>query len=148
MSQEVNLLVEKYLMGFKKHGEIRDVFVNPTKKELRELGAVYRFIADAARDKLYVFNADMLHDETWTHHIRKEIKDSRDIYGNEYLFAGVMEGNRIQNWGLRDNLYKDEVLEEWLDNPDMFDFTKKWGIDIEVWMKKNTALMEKYVYRN
>jgi hypothetical protein len=140
----IDQLLEKYLMGFKKNGAIQDVFENPTKSELHELEGMYRFIADAKHKKVYVFSHNLFHDPTWLE-IKKEIKDPRTLYQANDLFAGAIESGRVFNWGFNDGYYDWEVAEHWLENMDMFAFTKKYGIDINVWMKKNKFKMEELV---
>ena len=139
----IDLLVEKYMMGFKKLGNIVDVFVNPSKKELSEVGRMYRFIADAKHKKLYVFNHNIYHNDVWLH-LQQELNDRRSLYEAYDLFGGAIESNRVFNWGFNDNYYDYQVMEHWLENPDMFSWAKKWT-DIDVWMKKNKFKMEAYV---
>ena len=61
----IDMLVERYAMGFKRLGVVNDVFVNPTKSELMELGGMFRFIADAKHKKLYVFGHNLFHADVW-----------------------------------------------------------------------------------
>lgn len=51
-----------------------EVFVNPSKKELREIGEVVRFIADNNTKKIYTWNAvKAFHKQTW-----RQIKEKSD----------------------------------------------------------------------
>lgn len=89
----IDVIVEKYLTGFKKYGHIVDVYENPTKKELREIGDKTRFIADAKNKKVYVWSAmGAVHGDTWTK-IKKETNDPRSLYKAGDLLTGVWEGN-------------------------------------------------------
>ena len=91
---EEELLIEKWLTAYKKWGEIVDVFMNPTKKDFREIGNKSRFIADAKNKRVYVWGVmgDM-HGDAWVK-IKKELNDSRNLYKNNNgeLITGVWEG--------------------------------------------------------
>ena len=143
MDTNIDLLVEKYAMGFKKFGSVRDVFVNPTKQELKELGNIYRFIADAKHKKLYVFDHNLFHVDVWER-LKVELKDPRSLYQAYDMFGGAIESNRVFNWGFNDRYYDYEVIEYWLEEPTLFKWTKKW-VDIDVWMKKNDHKMKEFV---
>jgi hypothetical protein len=58
---------EEYLMRVSSLlGKSAEIFVNPSKKELRDAGEAIRFIADNKNKKLYVWNAThAFHKETW-----------------------------------------------------------------------------------
>lgn len=101
--KEIEILVEKYLNtysydlvpGFPQSVEI---FINPSKKELRETSDNYakstRFIADNKKKVVYVFDGTKaLHREMWEG-IAKEQGDSRRIYKTEDLLVGVFQNNR------------------------------------------------------
>lgn len=89
---EIDLIIEKYLTGFKQYGHIVDVYVNPTKKELKEIGEKTRWIADAKSKKLYVWSAmGAVHGDTWAK-LRKEMNDPRHLYKSDELLTGVWEG--------------------------------------------------------
>lgn len=52
-------VLEAYEMAFRgTMGHHTEMFVNPTRKELLELGDAIRFIADAQEQKIYVWNSD------------------------------------------------------------------------------------------
>jgi hypothetical protein len=51
----------------------------------------------------------------------------------------------VFNWGFNDRYYDWEAVEHWMENPAMFSFAKKYGIDIDVWMKKNQHKMKDFV---
>ena len=140
----IDQLVEKYAMGYKRGGEVKDVFVNPTKSELKELGNIYRFIADGKHKKLYVFDHNLFHEDVWAR-LKVELKDPRMLYQAYDLFGGAIESNRVFNWGFNDNYYDSDVIEYWAeDGIEMFKWSKKW-VDIGVWMKKNQFKMEEFV---
>jgi hypothetical protein len=134
---DINLIVEKYLTAIKDYGSIVEIFVNPTKKEMRDdVGDIFRFIADAKNKKVFMFSQHTLHSRAWANAISKETNDNRRLYFDPDLFAGVVEGNKVYNWGVQDKMFTREVLEEWMTHPDMFDWAKKW-VNISEWMKRN-----------
>ena len=53
----IDLLLEKFLTGFKKYGHIIEVFQDPTRKELSEFSGKWRFIADERKKAVYVWDA-------------------------------------------------------------------------------------------
>jgi len=60
-------ILEKYLTSMKHRGDIFDIYVNPSDKEVKEIGTNdLRFIFDLPNKELYVFNAGILHDEAIT----------------------------------------------------------------------------------
>lgn len=133
----IDCLLEKFLTGFKESGHTVEIFVNPTKKELAEISdnGNFRFIADAKNKKVYAFPVNQYHRRTWDNVLKRELSDHRSIYKDPTLFAGAKEGSSVRNWGWGDNFYSTNVIEEWLTHPDMFDFAKKFGIDIGQWME-------------
>jgi len=134
----IDMLVEKYVTAYKKWDNTIEVFVNPTKRELRDtvnsVGEL-RFIADSKNKKVYVFPRRSMHAETWNNHISKEIGDSRRMYADETLFGGAIEGGKVVNWGFEDNLYNNNVLAEWILHPDVWKFAQKW-FDIQGWIEE------------
>jgi hypothetical protein len=56
-------ILEEYLTLLRQGDTGYTIFVNPDRSELRELGDDVRFIADAKKKKVYVWNAEILHDE-------------------------------------------------------------------------------------
>ena len=99
----MNLLFERFLNTYKYDlmpgiSEVVDVFLNPSSKELREMGDNYaksvRFIADSKKKAVYMFDGTKaLHREMW-HGISTELKDSRKLYNNSDLLVGVIQNNR------------------------------------------------------
>jgi len=139
----IDILVEKYLTGFKDRGVLHDVFENPTRKEMGEFETIYRFIADSKNKKIYVFSHRVMHVDAWMY-IGKELHDNRKLYDDPTLFLGAVEGRNVFNWGFGDEYYDWEAIQTWLDNPDMFDWASRWA-KIDVWMKKNKFNMEEFV---
>lgn len=85
----IDPLLEKYLIGFKKYGKIVDIYENPTKKELREIGKDIRWIADSKRQKVYMWPAiQSIHLDAWLQ-IKKELNDSRPLYKSDTIMTGV-----------------------------------------------------------
>jgi len=80
-----------------------EIFVNPTKSEMKSIKADYlRFMADSSNKKLYVWDGDAsIHIDVWNRY--EKIKKGRDFFkvsrNNEILF-GVCEligGNWVMN---------------------------------------------------
>ena len=87
----IDLVLEKWLTAFKKYGHTLEIFENPSKKEMREIGNVFRFIADAKRKKMYIWPATgAVHSDAWIH-IKKQLNDSRPLYKSSTLIPGVPE---------------------------------------------------------
>lgn len=125
-----------YRMG----SSTKDIFVNPTKRELKELkgntyGGNIRFIADSNYQKVYAFDGDDLHEDRWEM-LKKMMNDKRQIYISPSLFCGSMEGSRVFNWGFNDGYYRNAVLVDWVDNPNQFSFADKY-FPVTAWFKKN-----------
>jgi len=140
MTCHIDLIVEKYLTGYMRGGgHMTDIFENPNTKEMRELGRTFRFIADAKRKKIYIFEQGNMHSRVWKE-LKKVLNDSRDMYMVDSLFGGTIENGKVMNWGFEDGMYPLPVIEEWATQPDMFDFANKW-VDISGWMKKNMDWM-------
>lgn len=55
------LFQEEFLTGEKIRGSYYEIFVNPTKEEVRDLGDSYRVIIDAKEKRIYVTDSDLLH---------------------------------------------------------------------------------------
>lgn len=95
MEYDVDLLLEKWLLAFKKYGHMLEIFENPTRKELAEIGKTQRFILDAKRKKVYIWPATgAIHTDAWIH-LKKELNDSRHVYKSGDLIAGVQESGRL-----------------------------------------------------
>lgn len=146
---DIDILLERYLLGFKNRGHVWEVFENPDQREIKDLpgtqnGKYFRFIADAKNKKVYVFGTDVYHSVTWNENIRQETNDSRWMYKDPTLFAGAFEDGEVLNWGFSDGYYTKDIVDYWLSHPTMFDFAKKYKLDITAWMTKNKEDMEGY----
>jgi len=134
------LMLEKWLTAWKQFGHIREVFVNPTRKEMFEVKDMfdsYRFIADAKYQDFYVFDVNSMHGTTWNKQIAKEINDNRKMYEDVTLFGGGVENRKVYNAGVMDSLYSESIRNEWIMNPDMFKFANKYA-DVTGWIKSHT----------
>lgn len=72
-----------------------DVFVNPSRKEFREVHnnnqKYSRFVLDNKKKKLYIWSGtEALHREMWTE-ISKDIGDSRQLYISPDLLVGTID---------------------------------------------------------
>ncbi len=57
-------LLEKYITSGKDGDIVSDIYVNPTSKEIKEIGTdSLRFIIDLPNKDIYVFDSNLLHDE-------------------------------------------------------------------------------------
>jgi hypothetical protein len=138
MENRIELLLEKFLTAYQGPwgDEYFEIFVNPTKREMKDIQDKHRnirFIADSKKRKVYVFSTNSLHRRTWDEHIAPETGDSRKMYSDETLFGGAMEGNTLVNYGVQDGLYPKDVLAEWVLHPDVWKFAQKW-FDIQGWI--------------
>jgi hypothetical protein len=101
----IDLLLEKYLDTIKHGSQMYDVFINPDKKELRELskagGSGYRFIIDFDTKQIYVMSASsMIHYDMFS--VIKDIKKitTWEKYHREAssrLFTGDCDENDFKN---------------------------------------------------
>jgi hypothetical protein len=119
----INQLVEKYLTGFKKYGHMVDVFENPSKKEMAEIGTgTFRFILDSKRQKIYVWSAmGSVHTDAWIN-IKKQLNDSRPLYKSSTIIPGTFENNSVYIYGAKGiprAISAQYQYEDW-------DFAKKW----------------------
>lgn len=96
--RNVQLIIEKYLSSTKKYGDMIDIFVNPDRSEMKELGDSIRFIADATGEKVYCWNSTkpLIHGDAWVF-LKKEINDNRSLYKSTDIITGewFKEGNRV-----------------------------------------------------
>jgi len=106
-----------------------EVFVNPSKKELRKLKTkdgdfVVRWIADVKKEKLYVWNGDgPLHDSAWLQinsgYLKKDIRKGSVVAG-----IGVREGNEWVNYEGDGEMLTNEYITS-LKVKEVVDFIKK-----------------------
>ena len=148
MSSKIELLIEKFIGAGKNwRGEYYEIFQNPTKREMKTIADLnngdFRFIADAKKKKLYIFSTEFHHSDAWAV-IAENTGDSRRMYKTNDLFGGAFEAGQVQNWGFRDNMYKRTVLAEWVNDPDIFAFTGKWGLNVVEWIElSNNGIIKK-----
>ena len=113
---EIDLVLEKWLIAFKKYGHMLDIYENPSKGELREIGPTQRFILDAKRKKCYIWPATgAIHADAWIH-IKKVLNDSRLLYKSGDMVAGVQESGRLMIYntkGLSQNVRNSIKEQEW-----------------------------------
>jgi len=84
MSRLKQYIKEEFFLGFKYGGEYIEVFVNPSKKELKRIPEI-RFIADNKKKKVYAWDSEFaIHTDVWD-----KIGDSRDIYDSDTLLSGL-----------------------------------------------------------
>lgn len=70
-------------------GKIYPIFVDPTKKELKEVGDEgFRFLADAKAKKLYAFSIYILHQFA-----ANDFMDGVDLYKTPHILAGTIGKN-------------------------------------------------------
>jgi len=140
------MLVEKYVTAYKKWDDTIEIFVNPTKREIKDtMGdnrGQLRFIADSKNKKVYIFPRSSMHATTWNEHISKAIGDKRRMYADETLFGGALENNSVENWGFQDGLYQPEILAEWVLHPEIWKFAQKW-FDIQGWIADQERSLER-----
>ena len=112
----INLLLEKYLTGFKKYGHTVEVFENPTRSELRDVGGRFRFIADAKRQKMYIWSAmGAIHADAWLN-IKKQLNDSRPLYKSSTLVPAVYENGYVHIFaakGIPRSIAQQYEYEDW-----------------------------------
>ena len=143
---KIDILLEKFLNAYNDpwgNGTL-EIFVNPTKREMRDIMDKHRnvrFIADSKKRKMYVFPSNALHRRTWDEHIAPVIGDSRRMYADETLFGGAVEGNQISNYGFQDGFYQNWILAEWVLHPDVWKFAQKW-FDLQGWIADEADNLE------
>ncbi len=75
--------LEKFLTATNNNG-YHEFYINPTDKEIKELGDDWRFIIDQKYKKLYITDAELLHDEMFEH-LKNEGHFTDFNYKNYYL---------------------------------------------------------------
>jgi hypothetical protein len=136
------IIQEEYLMSFiLPYGEeLVEVFKNPSKKELRDLGPVVRFTADSRSKTVYAWDADKaLH-----YDVCKQLKNV--TFRNVSIFHGVavkrggkyiLDSSDEFEWGKPLHLFLHDVEE--LDD---IRWINKY-IDVDPWIEKMKKLAEK-----
>jgi len=84
---KIDILVEKFLTAYNLKSHYEEVFVNPSKSEMRELmrasDTTVGVIMDRENNKLYAFNRDrQIHSQVW-----KKIGDSRKLYNTDEILT-------------------------------------------------------------
>lgn len=93
---KLKLFLEEFITSIKSF----EVFVNPTGNELKKFeGKVIRFIADCKEQKIYIFDATVLH-----YRVARELKFAYDSLTNKrYIYGiGKVKGNKVR-------IRKDEI---------------------------------------
>lgn len=91
---------EEYLTRLKGLGKVKsyEVFLNPSKKEMKELPVNIRFIAHIKEKKIYVWDAFAgLHDDVWQELRHKDLR--ADISSGK-IIAGTIEDRGIGKYEL------------------------------------------------
>ncbi len=142
-------LTEKWIKSFKERGpfgkvgdKVVEVFVNPSKSELRDAsgnaefdaisGKYVRFMADMKKKRIYVWDPESIHRDTW-----KEFGDGRN-WTDHTLLSGVAQIKKGK-WkftesdeGVRRNLRVFDVEDwewanKWINITDFLqDYKEKW----------------------
>ena len=120
---DIDLVLEKWLTAFKKYGHTLEVFENPSKKEMRGWEDSFRFIADAKRQKVYMWPATgAIHGDAWVH-IKKMLNDARHLYKSSTLVPGTCEKRKnvfiYGGMGIPRSVAQQYDYEDW-------DFVKKY----------------------
>ena len=109
-----------------------EIWVNPSKSELRKIGKNVRFVADSDTKKVYVWGADFLHDIVWDKILKKELKDFRR-YDDLSLFKGGAKNGRFddfENDAYSDMLH-DDLAEVFFADPDHWRWVGKYISGLE-----------------
>lgn len=110
MSRLKHYLNEKYIGRVKtKYSKSSEIFVNPSFKEMREVGPEIRFIADSRDKKLYVWNIySVLHFDAWLY-----IKPTED--DNSLAMKGTIFEGEAQQSGGSFTVINSNILNTWYD---------------------------------
>jgi hypothetical protein len=147
-------LNEKFFNAFQHRGETKEIFVNPSKRELRELFrdagnyVSVGFICDLIDDKIYFFlRALIIHQDAFDH-IKpgvKLYKDSRYLTGQFQVYNGVIKDVDFESF----RFFSDsQVIKEALDSD--WSYFDKWIPNINkelhkffsTWKKQNKKFLE------
>lgn len=87
----IDLLLEKWLTGFKQYGKLVDVFQDPDRKDLSEFAGQWRFIADSRDKTVYAWPAmGALHSDSWQK-IKAETGKVTVLYKHPSLLPGTVD---------------------------------------------------------
>lgn len=135
MSSKIDLLLEKFLTAYDWKGHYEEVFINPSKAEMRELmrasDTTVGVIMDRKANKIYAFNRDrQIHSQVW-----KKIGDNRKLYKTDEILTA--------EWDIRNNKWNYSSQGLFTDDLDIlraviradWSFFKKWipTVDKDVW---------------
>lgn len=130
-----NYLNEKFFNAFNMHGQTHEIFVNPNKREMKEvfkLADRYKsvgFICDLIDDKIYFFVRDnIIHQQAFDH-----IKPGKKLYKDSRWLTGEfqVQGNNVDdvNFGSMEYFSDPQVIKEVLDSD--WSYFNKWIPDID-----------------
>lgn len=134
-------LNERFVVGFEGRNGYNEIFVNPDRKEIREVasrGESFRFIGDKEIKSLYVADVNVLHEE-----MQEEIGNMKQHYFDLFSGVAINEGRYVRIY--YDNLncnIDDEILEgeyDWVEryNFNIFELKKEMledkNIPMEEW---------------
>jgi len=126
---DIELVLERWLIAFKKYGHMVEIFENPSKSEFASVGSNFRFILDSKRKKSYIWNATgAIHSDAWIH-IKKELNDARHVYESDDLLTGTMEGTSLHfyaAWNLSPNVRAGLKRHDWSFAKKYVDIDKLW----------------------
>ncbi len=102
---DIQYLVEKYLNSISGYDDDYEVFVNPSKRDIRDImdksGYGYRFLINFRDKKFYAFSANTYHQVFFDYLSKQERLPEWTPYwqmgkGNDYLFSGHTDsGGRV-----------------------------------------------------
>ena len=140
---------EDWEVGFKHQGIYKEIFVNPSRSELRELGEKYRFIAVKEEQNLYVANIEILHPI-----LAKKI-NKYSSYVKYFAGMAIAERNKIVVEDFSDSYFfqKYNIEEYFLSvfeevKNGEYDWIERYGFYIPDWLIKDyeEKLKEKEIY--
>lgn len=80
------------MLNVRYSGEAFEIFVNPSSKDLKEIGFRYRFLVDLETKKVYIFNHNLLHDYAYNTLVKEGyIKRKHDYWNREDIIPGYAE---------------------------------------------------------
>jgi hypothetical protein len=150
-----NYLNEKFFNAFKEGSKTKEIFVNPSKKELREMfraGSNYvsiGFICDLIDDKIYYFlRAGIIHQSAFDHIKpgKRLYKDSRWLTGEFQLRDGKMRDVNFSSFKafsdfdvIKEALHSDwSFFDKWIPDIDgeLHNFFKNWKNQNRSWSEE------------
>jgi hypothetical protein len=95
-------ILEEYSSSFKNRGHYVEIFVNPSRKEMSEIGSDIRFIADDETRKVYIWDAEKaFHLDIYYYSEERFSKTGKSvkIEEDEPLYSNLLEGIGIRKSG-------------------------------------------------